>query len=50
VRPEPGKLQTAPVCLMSNPSLCAIAYPLIVEERLVGVMALCTRLWQARER
>ena len=43
VRPEPGKLQTAPVCLMSNPSLCAIAYPLIVEERLVGVMALCTR-------
>ncbi|MEG4110468.1 MULTISPECIES: GAF domain-containing protein [unclassified Microcoleus] len=42
VRAEPGKLQTAPVCLMSNPSLCAIAYPLIVEERLVGVMALCS--------
>jgi signal transduction histidine kinase len=42
VRSEPGKLQTAPVCLMSNPSLWAIAYPLIVEERLVGVMALCS--------
>jgi len=42
VRAEPGKLQTAPVCLLSNPSLCAIAYPLIVEERLVGVMALCS--------
>jgi len=42
VRAEPGKLQTAPVCLLSNPSLCAIAYPLIVEERLVGVLALCS--------
>ena len=42
VRAEPGKLQTAPVCLLSNPSLCAIAYPLIVEERLVGVMVLCS--------
>ncbi|MEG4205681.1 GAF domain-containing protein [Microcoleus sp. Pol7_A1] len=42
VRAEPGKLQTAPVCLLSNPSLCAIAYPLIVEERLVGVMLLCS--------
>ncbi|MEG4231240.1 GAF domain-containing protein [Microcoleus sp. Pol11C3] len=42
VRAEPGKLQTAPVCLMSNRSLCAIAYPLIVEERLVGVMVLCS--------
>ncbi|MEG4440587.1 GAF domain-containing protein [Microcoleus sp. AT9_B5] len=43
VRTESGKLQTAPVCLMSNPSsLCAVAYPLIVEERLVGVMALCS--------
>lgn len=39
---EAGKLQTAPVCLLSNPSLCTIAYPLIVEERLVGVMALCS--------
>jgi two-component system, NtrC family, sensor kinase len=42
VREETGKLQTAPVCLLSNPSLCAIAYPLIVEERLVGVMAVCS--------
>ncbi|MEG4939759.1 GAF domain-containing protein [Microcoleus sp. F4-D5] len=42
VRTESGKLQTAPVCLMSNPSLCTVAYPLIVEERLVGVMALCS--------
>ncbi|MEG4170492.1 MULTISPECIES: GAF domain-containing protein [unclassified Microcoleus] len=40
VRTEAGKLQTAPVCLLSNQSLCTIAYPLIVEERLVGVMAL----------
>ncbi|MEP6541074.1 GAF domain-containing protein [Microcoleus vaginatus GB1-A2] len=45
VRAEPGKLQTAPVCLLSNPSLCAIAYPLIVEERLVGVMVLCSSAW-----
>ncbi|MEG5065079.1 GAF domain-containing protein [Microcoleus sp. B3-A4] len=42
VRAEPGKLETAPVCLLSNPSLRAIAYPLIVEERLVGVLALCS--------
>ncbi|MEG3906857.1 GAF domain-containing protein [Microcoleus sp. w1-18aA5] len=42
VRTEAGKLQTAPVCLLSNPSLCTIAYPLIVEERLVGVMTLCS--------
>ncbi|MEG4804395.1 GAF domain-containing protein [Microcoleus sp. ARI1-B5] len=42
VRAEPGKLQTAPVFLQSIPSLWAIAYPLIVEERLVGVMALCS--------
>ncbi|MEG4498280.1 GAF domain-containing protein [Microcoleus sp. F10-C6] len=42
VRTEAGKLQTAPVCLMSNPSLCTVAYPLIVEERLVGVMAVCS--------
>ncbi|MGB3265644.1 MAG: GAF domain-containing protein [Microcoleus sp.] len=35
----PGKLQTAPVLLLSLPSLWAVAYPLIVEERLVGVMA-----------
>ncbi|MEG4319007.1 MULTISPECIES: GAF domain-containing protein [unclassified Microcoleus] len=42
VRAEPGKLQTAPVLLLSIPSLWAIAYPLIVEERLVGVMALCS--------
>ncbi|MEG4485484.1 GAF domain-containing protein [Microcoleus sp. D2_18a_B4] len=41
VRTEAGNLQTAPVCLLSNPSLCA-AYPLIVEDRLVGVMALCS--------
>ena len=41
VRAEPEKLQTAPVFLLSNPSLWAIAYPLIVEERPVGVMALC---------
>ncbi|MEG4532311.1 GAF domain-containing protein [Microcoleus sp. D2_18a_D3] len=41
VRTEAGNLQTAPVCLVSNPSLCA-AYPLIVEDRLVGVMALCS--------
>ncbi|MEG3841539.1 GAF domain-containing protein [Microcoleus sp. herbarium14] len=39
---ESGKLQTAPVFLLSNPSLWAIAYPLIVEERPVGVMALCS--------
>ncbi|MBE9184055.1 GAF domain-containing protein [Microcoleus sp. LEGE 07076] len=36
---QPGKLQTAPVLLLSLPSLWAVAYPLIVEERLVGVMA-----------
>ena len=42
VRAEPGKLQSAPVLLLSIPSLWAIAYPLIVEERLVGVMALCS--------
>ncbi|PSB04068.1 hypothetical protein C7B69_26075, partial [filamentous cyanobacterium Phorm 46] len=42
VRVEPGKLETAPVFLPSGPSLWAIAYPLIVEERLVGVMALCS--------
>ncbi|MEG4148109.1 GAF domain-containing protein [Microcoleus sp. Pol12B5] len=40
VRTEAEKLQTAPVCLLSNPSLFTIAYPLIVEERLVGVMTL----------
>ncbi|MCY7383565.1 MAG: GAF domain-containing protein [Microcoleus sp. CAN_BIN18] len=40
--PAAGKLQSAPVFLLSNPSLWAIAYPLIVEERLVGVMALCS--------
>lgn len=42
VRAEPGKLETTPVFLSSGPSLWAIAYPLIVEERLVGVMALCS--------
>ncbi len=42
VRAEPGKLQTAPVFLLPEPSLWAIAYPLIVEERLVGMMALCS--------
>ena len=42
LREETGQLQTAPLCLLSNPSLCAIAYPLIVEERLVGVMAVCS--------
>ena len=42
VRAEPEKLQTAPVFLPPGPSLWAIAYPLIVEERLVGVMALCS--------
>ncbi|MEG3848479.1 GAF domain-containing protein [Microcoleus sp. herbarium19] len=38
----PEKLETGPVFLPSDPSLWAIAYPLIVEERLVGVMALCS--------
>ncbi len=42
VRAEAGKLETAPAFLPSGPSLWAIAYPLIVEERLVGVMALCS--------
>ena len=42
VRAEPGKLETTPVFLSSGPSLWAIAYPLVVEERLVGVMALCS--------
>ena len=42
VRKEPGKLEAGPVFLPSGPSLWAIAYPLIVEERLVGVMALCS--------
>ena len=36
---EPGKLPAA-FCLLSSPS--AIVYGLIVEERLVGVMALCS--------
>ncbi|MEG4812106.1 GAF domain-containing protein [Microcoleus sp. F8-D3] len=49
VRTESGQLQTAPVCLMSNPSLCAVAYPLIVEERLVGVMALCSSALASEE-
>jgi two-component system, NtrC family, sensor kinase len=40
MRAEPGKLQTASLFLLSPPSLSLIAYPLIVEERLVGVMAL----------
>ena len=40
VRAELGKIPAAPVFLLSLPSLWAIAYPLIVEERLVGVMAL----------
>jgi two-component system, NtrC family, sensor kinase len=39
---ETGKLQTAPLCLLSNQSLWLIAYPLMVEERLVGVMAVCS--------
>ena len=38
---EGGKLPIAPFFLLSSPS--AIAYGLIVEERLVGVMALCSR-------
>ncbi len=42
VRKVLGKLETGPVFLPSGPSLWAIAYPLIVEERLVGVMALCS--------
>ncbi|MEG3858176.1 GAF domain-containing protein [Microcoleus sp. herbarium12] len=37
-----GKIPAAPVFLLSLPSLWAMAYPLIVEERLVGVMALCS--------
>ncbi|MEK0187306.1 GAF domain-containing sensor histidine kinase, partial [Microcoleus anatoxicus] len=39
MRTEPGKLPTAPLLLLSMPS--AIASGLIVEKRLVGVMALC---------
>lgn len=39
---ETGKLETAPLCLLSNQSLWLIAYPLMVEERLVGVMAVCS--------
>ncbi|WP_293331114.1 GAF domain-containing protein [Microcoleus sp. CAWBG58] len=42
LREETGKLETAPLCLLSNQSLWVIAYPLIVEERLVGVMAVCS--------
>ena len=42
VRAETGKLETAPAFLPSGPSLWAIAYPLIVEDLLVGVMALCS--------
>ena len=38
---EPGKLPAA-FCLLSSPS--AIAYGLIVEERVVGVMALCGKV------
>ncbi|MEZ2277143.1 MAG: GAF domain-containing protein [Microcoleus sp.] len=41
MRTEPGKLSTAPLWLLSMPS--AIAFGLIVEKRLVGVMALCCR-------
>jgi two-component system, NtrC family, sensor kinase len=40
MRAEPGKLQTASPFLLSPPSPSPIAYPLIVEERLVGVMVL----------
>ncbi|MBE9093472.1 GAF domain-containing protein [Tychonema sp. LEGE 07203] len=39
---QPGKLQTVPLLLQSLPSLWAIACPLMVEERLVGVMAVCS--------
>ncbi len=41
MRAEPGKIPAAQVFMLSIPSLWAIAYPLIVEERLVGVMAVC---------
>ncbi|NJK69491.1 MAG: GAF domain-containing protein [Microcoleus sp. CSU_2_2] len=40
LRTEPGKLLTASLFLLSPPSGSPVAYPLIVEERLVGVMAL----------
>lgn len=41
MRTEPGKLLTAPLLLLSMPS--AVAFGLIVEKRLLGVMALCCR-------
>ena len=37
---EPGKLQTAPLSPLPPPFPSPVTYPLIVEERLVGVMAL----------
>lgn len=38
--PEPGKLQAAPLSPLPPPFPSPVAYPLIVEERLLGVMAL----------
>ncbi|MGL5065806.1 MAG: GAF domain-containing protein [Microcoleus sp.] len=42
IRSALGKLPTAPLFLISPPEPSPIAYPLIVEARLVGVLVLCS--------